>query len=245
MITPSEIAKKTMNPEKRSEAKNDFFAFYIGRPLSYILTVPFLYFNITPNTISVISIIPILLGFLAMYIAKTQIGLLIGWLLFFLWNLLDGVDGNVARYKKVFSKMGSVFDAMSGYISMMFSFFGCGIAAAHHPGAFQSVFKLPLEIYIIIGALSGFFVIFPRLIMHKAITSTRDEKALKGIKDKSEFGFIKLVALNLTSVSGFAQIIMLIAILIKAMDLFTVVYFVLNFLICTVSLKSILSEKVE
>ncbi len=34
---------------------------------------------------------------------------------FFLWNLLDGVDGNLARYKGISSPMGSVVDAMSGY----------------------------------------------------------------------------------------------------------------------------------
>ena len=43
MITPKEIEQKTMSPEKRKSAKNDYFAFYIGRPLTYVLTIPFLY----------------------------------------------------------------------------------------------------------------------------------------------------------------------------------------------------------
>ena len=55
MITPKEIEQKTMSPEKRVSAKNDFFAFYVGRPISYVLTIPFLYTNISPNTVSVIS----------------------------------------------------------------------------------------------------------------------------------------------------------------------------------------------
>ena len=42
MITPKDIENKTMSPEKRKSAKNDYFAFYVGRPLSYILTIPFL-----------------------------------------------------------------------------------------------------------------------------------------------------------------------------------------------------------
>ena len=36
MITPKDIENKTMSPEKRKSAKNDYFAFYVGRPLSYI-----------------------------------------------------------------------------------------------------------------------------------------------------------------------------------------------------------------
>ena len=53
-----DMAQKTMTPEKRKQAKNDFFAFYIGRPLSYVLTVPFLKLKIKPNTVSLISIFP-------------------------------------------------------------------------------------------------------------------------------------------------------------------------------------------
>ena len=33
MITVKEIANKTMNSEKKAMAKNDYFAFYIGRPI--------------------------------------------------------------------------------------------------------------------------------------------------------------------------------------------------------------------
>lgn len=123
MITPKMIEEKTMNTEKRKSAKNDYFAFYIGRPLSYILTIPFLYTNISPNTVSVLSIVPLGIGFFLMYFATNKMMLIVGWGMFFLWNLLDGVDGNIARYKKNFSKMGSVYDAMSGYVAMILSFF--------------------------------------------------------------------------------------------------------------------------
>lgn len=93
MITPKEIEEKTMSPEKRKSAKNDYFAFYVGRPLSYILTIPFLYTNITPNAVSLISIIPLVVGFVVMYFANSTSMMILGWACFFLWNLLDGVDG--------------------------------------------------------------------------------------------------------------------------------------------------------
>ena len=54
MITVKDIADKSMTPEKRAMARNDLFAFYIGRPLSYVLTIPFLYTGLSPNTISII-----------------------------------------------------------------------------------------------------------------------------------------------------------------------------------------------
>ena len=242
MITPNEIAQKTMSAEKKASARNDCFAFYIGRPLSYVLTIPFLYINISPNVISLISIIPIIIGFAFMYIGVNIDVLLIGWWMFFLWNLLDGVDGNVARYKKEFSSIGSVYDAMSGYIAMILTFFGMGIAASHHPGFVQDFIDIPIDLYIIIGALSGIMVIFPRFIMHKMITTVGIEK-MELIKDKSKYNFCKIVALNLTSVSGFVQVFMLVAILINMMDLFTIIYFIINASICFISLHTMLSEK--
>ena len=71
MITPRDIENKTMNSEKRKSAQNDYFAFYIGRPLSYILTIPFLYIGISPDAVSLISIIPIIIGF-ALCVLETQ-----------------------------------------------------------------------------------------------------------------------------------------------------------------------------
>lgn len=239
MITPKKIEQKTMNPDKKASAKNDYFAFYIGRPLSYVLTIPFLYTNISPNTVSIISIVPIIIGFILMSVGTTKKILFIGWFCFFIWNLLDGVDGNIARYKKQFSKMGSVYDAMSGYIAMVLSFFGWGVAAAHNPGYIQNFLQLPVDLYIILGALSGIFVIFPRFIMHKAITTLGNENAMDSVKDKSNYGFIKLVALNLTSISGFVQVLMLIAIILNMLDLFTLGYFLINLLVMLISLRSI------
>lgn len=243
MITPKQIEKATMNSEKRESAKNDYFAFYIGRPLSYVLTIPFLYTNISPNLVSLLSIIPLIIGFILMCLAKSKITLFSGWLLFLLWNLLDGVDGNIARYKKQFSRMGSVYDAMSGYVAMVFSFFAWGIAAAHFGGVLDRIVNIESDLYIIVGALSGIFVIFPRLVMHKALTTLGDANAMNAVKDKSEYGFLKLVALNLTSISGFVQVFMLLAIILNLLDLFTIVYFVLNLLVLIVSIRSIFEQK--
>lgn len=239
MITSKEIEQKTMSSEKRKSAKNDYFAFYIGRPLSYVLTIPFLYTNISPNAVSLISIVPLFIGFIIMCLAKSTGIMILGWVCFFLWNLLDGVDGNIARYKRKFSPLGSVYDAMSGYVAMVLSFFAWGVAAAHNGGVLDTILPIHTDIYIIIGAFSGIFQIFPRFIMHKAITTLGDEKKVSGVKDKSEYSFLKLFALNITSVAGFLQVIMLLAIILKLVDLFTWGYFILNLMVMLASLRSI------
>lgn len=243
MITIREIEKVTMTPEKRKIAKNDYFAFYIGRPISYLLTIPFLYTRITPNAVSVVSMVPLLLGTLLMYIGESKTMYVFGWLCFFLWNLLDGVDGNIARYKKQFSRMGSIYDAMSGYVAMILSFFAWGIAAAHSSGWFQDIVNIPSDSYIIAGALSGIFVIFPRFIMHKIISTIGTVEEIDSVKDKAGYGVCKIVALNLISISGFVQVLMLLAVVFDMTDLFTMFYFVLNFVVMVYSLKCILTDK--
>lgn len=242
MITLREISKKTMSPEKRAIAHNDYFAFYIGRPISYVLTIPFLYLNLMPNTISLLSMIPLIIGFIMSYFAKTKSILIFIWMLFFLWNLLDGVDGNVARFKKQFSKIGSVYDAMSGYLAMVLTFFSVGIAASNFSGVLDSYF-FDKDIYIILGALSGIFVIFPRLIMHKTISTLMDSSSAKAVKDKENFNSIKVLALNLGSVTGGAQVLMLIAFIFNIMDIYTICYFIFNLLIMVVSIYSVLRKE--
>ena len=234
-----ELNKKSMTKEKKEQAKNDFFAFYIGRPISYVFTIPFLKLNIKPNTISFISFFPSIFGFILVGFGETLTIKIIGWIMFFLWNLLDGVDGNVARYKEIFSKTGSLWDATSGYIAMLLTFFSMGIGCYYGNFTYLNIDNV---LMVILGGLSSILVIFPRLVMHKRISSIGNDDKSSEFKDKSKYDFLKIIALNFISISGFVQVLMLFAILFRVMDIFTIVYFVINLMICIISLKKILSE---
>lgn len=227
-----DIEEKSMTKEKMENAKNDFFAFYIGRPLSYVLTIPFLNLKVKPNTISLISIFPNIIGFILLGFGKTLTLKLLGFLCFFLWNLLDGVDGNIARYKKIFSKNGSLWDATSGYFAMIFTFLAMGTGCYY--GNF-TILPIDQALMISLGGISACFVILPRLIMHKRITSMGEDKNSSELKDKSSYNFIKVIGLNLISISGFIQVLMLLSILFHVMDIFTIFYFLINSLILVAS----------
>ena len=234
-----DMAQKTMTPEKRKQAKNDFFAFYIGRPLSYVLTVPFLKLKIKPNTVSLISIFPSIIGFLLVGFGNALTIKLIGVLMFFLWNLLDGVDGNIARYTKQFSKTGSLWDATSGYVAMVMTFMAMGTGCYYGKCTF-----LPIDqvLMVVLGGISAILIIFPRLVMHKRMTSIGNDEKTESVKDKSQYGIIKILALNLISISGFIQVLMLLAVIFKMMYIFTICYFIINLLICVVSVTKLLKE---
>lgn len=226
--------RATMTKGKKESAKKDIFAFYIGRPLSYILTVPFLWLNITPNAVSILAFVEVIVAGVVLAMVHTLSGALIGWLLFFLWNLLDGVDGNIARLKKNGSPIGSVYDAMSGYAAMFLLYFSTGIWA--------SKFSTLGSLLIILGAVSGISVLFPRLIMHKAATSIKENTPNTELAKRSDYGFIKSVALNITSISGLVQPLLLVALLSSQATIFTIGYLIINILIMIVSLYKILKQ---
>jgi phosphatidylglycerophosphate synthase len=221
-----------MTAEKKGSAQNNYFAFIIIRPISYVLTIPFLYADLSPNAISLLSVLPVFLGFFLAGIATDKPQLIAAWLCFFIWNLLDSVDGNVARYRKQFTTMGSVFDAMSGYFAMALMYFAFGIAAGHHTDR---------EFYLILGGLSGIFAILPRLIMHKAKSELPDFDT-SGLNGKADFSPVRILILNLTSIAGLVQVFLLAAILLDLLDLFTWLYFLLNSAVMTVSLYTILKQ---
>ncbi|MBO0452042.1 CDP-alcohol phosphatidyltransferase family protein [Candidatus Enterococcus murrayae] len=236
-----EIEERTMSEQKRKEAKFDFFAFYVGRPMSYLLTYPFLKMQVSPNTISFLSIIVVFIGAITVSVSNSKVFSFFGWLLFFLWNLLDGVDGNIARYSKISSKIGSVWDATSGYFCMFLTFFSMGINVYFSDSAnFNDIDAIW---FVIMGAFSGFSVILPRLVMHKKNSTYAGLNKQSSLNKKNEYSFSKIVALNLTSVSGFIQIIMLSSLMLDFQDIFTVFYFIVNTIVLIVSLKQLLREQ--
>ncbi len=247
MIKIKEIKAKTMTPEKKSTAKNDIFAYYIGRPISYLFTVPLLYTSIKPNAISIISMIFVVLSFLFAILNKiSYVFVFISWIFIFLWNIFDGVDGNIARYKQIYSKNGSTIDATSGYLAMFFTFLSMGIVASDlHFWFFDDMLINSDIFFCILGAISGFCQIFPRLIHHKLANSTKDYNNV--LADRSNYNFVKIVGLNLTSIAGFVQLILLIVVIlgffnIYLFDFFTIFYFLLNMLFCIISVFKVLKN---
>lgn len=229
MVSIKELCEKTMTPAKKKNAKNDYFAFYVGRPLSYVLTIPFLEVGCSPNMVSLISIFPTLLGFYILSIGESTEEMVSGWLCFFLWNLLDGVDGNIARYTGKTSALGALWDATSGYVAMVLTYFSMGIVAYNYTGE---------VLYTILGGFSAMFVIFPRLVMNKKIAMIGSQP--DDLNKKENYGTVRIIALNLTSIAGFIQVIMLLALLYCLADFFTISYFIINLLIMIVSLIKLL-----
>lgn len=241
MVSIKELAKTTMTPEKKASAKNDIFAFYIGRPISYVLTLPFLALKIKPNTVSFLSFLPSIAGFVLLGFGKTTLLRSIGVLFFILWNFMDGVDGNIARYTKQTSTLGTLWDAASGYFAMMLMYFAVGVSVMNTPLTKFDVIPFDDYVFVVLAGLTSIFTLYSRLVMHKKMVLF-SEKAGEKLSDKSKYSGIRLIALNLTSPSGFMQIIMLVCVALSVQRYFIVAYFLVHLAATVYSMASLLKE---
>lgn len=241
MVTPKQIATKSMTEEKRKNAKYDLFAFYVGRPISYVLTVPFIELGIKPNTISFLSFFPSIAGFLMLGFSGSKVVQVIGALMFMLWNFMDGIDGNTARYTEQTSDLGTLWDATSGYLAGSLLYFSVGISVMNNPQNTWNILKIPDYYYLILAGLTSILTLFSRLVMHKKMVLFSSD-AGDNLRDKRTRSWFKLVYYNVTSPSSFLDSILVFAVIFNFVRLFVLVYFLIHFFATIYSLMDLLKE---
>ena len=238
-MTFSEVYDKVMPEKKRKEERYNIFAHCIGRPISILMTLPLIKTKVKPTTITMFSVISAIIGFFIVAFGQTTSLRVVGWFFFLLWNLLDGVDGNLARCTNQCSSLGDLWDTMAGYAAMVFTYFSAGIAAFYDT---NTISFLDSYWFLIIGGATAIASIFPRLVMHKKKSSNVNSEAVKALSDKEHFGLKNIIAMNLISPSGFMQVIFLFSIVSHFLNIYTLFYAVVNFGIMFLSLYSLLKE---
>ena len=109
-MTYKEIYDIAVPPQKRKEERWNLFAGHIGRPISVLMTVPLAKTKVKPTTVTGWSLIALVIGAILVSFNFNTTITIVGWGFFFLWNLLDGVDGNLARSTKQCSNLGDLWD---------------------------------------------------------------------------------------------------------------------------------------
>lgn len=236
-MTFSEAYNKCMPLSKRKKEQSNIWVAWVIRPLSVLLTLPFINTRIQPSHITQLSILFSIAGFVLLVIPSGGPWLgIIGWFCFFVWAILDGVDGNLARCKNACSKIGELWDAVGGYAALVLIFMGAGIHASFDQNIIG--FGSP-NIILIIAGFSSIMALFPRLIMHKMMSINPNSKE-KSINDKANFSLKEIIVMNLISASGFFQVIFLLCIIFHLLNIFTYFYCFVNFAIMLISLRKLL-----
>ena len=237
-MTYKEAYEIAVPPKKREMEKWNLFAANFSRPISVVMTIPLVNTKIKPITVTLWSVIAAIIGACLLSFGKSMEVWIAGVFFLYLWNLLDGVDGNLARCQNTCSKQGELWDAFGGYAALILTFIPVSIAAYNDVGRFDLIEKHWL---LILGGLTSSLSIFPRLMLHKKMNIGIGDADSETFRNKKNFGIAQIISLNIISATGFMQVFILICILTHTLNVFVIAYFVIYFLITVVSLKKLLS----
>jgi hypothetical protein len=145
---------------------------YVGRfcrIFSIYATKMFLYTNVTPNQITILSVIVFFSG-IAMFFVNTYDYNIFAAILVWLSIVLDGADGEVSRFRNDIekktdgSKVGGVYtEPVSHDIQYGFSFLIMGVAFCLNTG---------IVVYLVLGGLAGIFKLEYRLLKMRFLITT-------------------------------------------------------------------------
>lgn len=236
-MTLKEIYNICVPPAKAKTDKLIPWLYFVVRPLSILFTKPILKTSITPVQVTFVSMLATLVGFALLGFGQSVEMRIYGWIGFFVWAVLDCVDGNVARCKGLASERGALWDATGGYMALSLIFFAVGIAAYYDTNIVEFLDK---HLYIVIGGLTSLMSLFPRLVMQKKKAGENGAEAVKAVGDKASFSLPKIIVLNFESAIGLMQVVVLLGIIFHFLNIFIACYFILNLIIMVYSLYTLL-----
>jgi hypothetical protein len=128
---------------KRIEVE-EAFDLYFYRPLAFLLVKGIYNTNITPNQLTVISMVFGVLGGFS-YSFGNHNAYMVGAVLYLLYNVVDCSDGQLARMKKNGTTVGRILDGVADYVVSIALYLGIGFG-------FASNSSNPLLMWVITAA---------------------------------------------------------------------------------------------
>lgn len=161
---------------------------YVFRPLGFLLTWLAIRIGLTTEVVSWLSGFVALMGYLCLISIQENL-LPIGISLLIFFNLLDCVDGSIARSMKTENPYGSFLDSLMGWVDMGFWAL-IGIMAYRHPQllCWPNTFNGEI-VWLIIGGVTSYtfvFVGYIEGIFDKALREDWDK-----VSDNSKSGAFK------------------------------------------------------
>ena len=244
----------TSSLTKKKNSRSSLWVQLWVRKASFPVTYCFINAGWSANQVSILSWILIFVAAVCLCINNFW-WMLAGVILTNFWLVLDCVDGNIARVKKVKSFMGDYFDAVAGYGPFSFTTLALGIAAYNSTFLVTEEYKYWL---IIIGGFGAMCNLYMRLVHQKylncffaakQILGENEEITLKDTEDKKSFAYIREQIDKNLGVSGLFMPWLFVALFTNTFDIMVVfytLYYVVSFLaICVLYSRNASMFEVE
>lgn len=222
---------------KKKNSRSSLWVQLWVRKASFPVTYLFINLGWTANMVSVLSWIVIFVA-AVLFCINNFWCMLAAVVLTNFWLVLDCVDGNIARVKKVKTFMGDFYDAVAGYGPFSFTTIGLGVAAYHTSFLVPVNYRIWL---ILIGGMGALTNLYMRLVHQKylncyfagqKILGEFDEITLKDTEDKKSFAYIREQIDKNFGVSGLFMPWLFVALFTSTFDIMLVcysAYYILSF----------------
>lgn len=237
----------TSSLTKKKNSRSSLWVQLWVRKTSFPVTYLFINAGWSANMVSVLSWILIFVAAVCLCVNNFW-WMLAGVILTNFWLVLDCVDGNIARVKKVKTFMGDYFDAVAGYGPFSFTTLALGVAA------YNTTYLVPDEYKYWLIALGGFGAmcnLYMRLIHQKylncffaaeQILGENEQITLKDTEDKKSFAYIREQIDKNLGVSGLFMPWLFVALFTNTFDIM-VTFYTLYYVASFVAICFIYSEK--
>lgn len=244
----------TSSLTKKKNSRSSLWVQLWVRKASFPVTYLFINAGWSANMVSVLSWILIFVAAVCLCINNFW-WMLAGVILTNFWLVLDCVDGNIARVKKVKTFMGDFFDAVAGYGPFSFTTLALGIAAYNTTFLVSEDLKYWL---IVLGGFGALCNLYMRLVHQKylncffaaeQILGENEQITLKDTEDKKSFAYIREQIDKNLGVSGLFMPWLFVALFTNTFDImvsFYTLYYVVSFVaICVLYSRKAAKFEVE
>jgi len=223
------ISPEIYPPEKEKANKETVWEHYFARKIAFFIAPIFLKLKVSANQVSILAII---IGIIAaILIMAGDFGqVFLGAILMQVWLILDKVDGVIARYKKTITRFGEFLEEFDGAVIAALFFSSIGAAASKLPGFLPFSLQFPPYLFIIIGILTSFFVVFRHLIFRhfEAVCSKEKEIKSESLFASGRLAVFYKMAIKFLGIYSLAQPLLILAVIFNLLGLYALVYFIIQ-----------------
>lgn len=236
----------TSSLTKKKNSRSSLWVQLWVRKASFPITYLFINTGWTANMVSVLSWF-VIFGAAVLLCVNNFWCMLAGVILTNFWLVLDCVDGNIARVKKVKTFMGDFYDAAAGYGPFSFTTIALGVAAYNTSYLVPEQYRVWM---ILVGAVAAVANVYMRLVHQKylncffaaqKVLGELDEITLADTEDKRSFAYIREQIDKNFGVSGIFMPWLFVALFTNTFDIMLAcyaTYYILSFLaVCVLYCK--------
>lgn len=233
-------------PKKKNSNSSWWVKLWVRR-ISFPITYLFINLGFSPNAVSVLSIF-VTLAACACFCIATPGCIIAAIVLINLWLILDCVDGNIARCKKLKTVYGEFIDDIGGYFTVAFVYLAIGVCAFCKGGA---IIQAGNRWILVAGAVSSICDLLARLINKDYVNFSNKRPDYQQddyrTESKKSLSYIRRRIGKEIGISGMFMPLTIICAVFNAYDLMTLFYCAFNgaALVLTTLLYSYKADKYD